>query len=280
MDPNSHLDFNIPSYSTDGDINTHTVTTPCSHSDANSHLETLSETRHMATRAEKDGDKIFCDVCANTQGDVETHLIETGTEIHSKVGAGVDDMSTGKHLYSHFISHTRGQHRNTDMITHNSDPGIEMDTHTEIYNGPAHVNPPLGKFSDSRDTNTQIHDTNAHKKQNKTSICMHSENDAPPGADTNTYAVTPSDQYGDNTHFNSTYIHHDSSGYFLYYVSQYFNLVSSFLFYLSAAVNPLLYNLMSARYRHAVHSLIHTHSPTQSHRLRTTLTARHSTTTM
>uniref|UniRef100_A0A3B5AFK9 Growth hormone secretagogue receptor type 1 n=1 Tax=Stegastes partitus TaxID=144197 RepID=A0A3B5AFK9_9TELE len=32
----------------------------------------------------------------------------------------------------------------------------------------------------------------------------------------------------------------------------YFNLVSSVLFYLSAAVNPLLYNLMSARYRHAV----------------------------
>ncbi|XP_022603641.1 growth hormone secretagogue receptor type 1-like [Seriola dumerili] len=62
--------------------------------------------------------------------------------------------------------------------------------------------------------------------------------------------------------------------------TQYFNLVSSVLFYLSAAVNPLLYNLMSARYRHAVHSLIHTHSPTQSHRLRTTLTARYSTTTM
>uniref|UniRef100_A0A3B5AFR5 G-protein coupled receptors family 1 profile domain-containing protein n=1 Tax=Stegastes partitus TaxID=144197 RepID=A0A3B5AFR5_9TELE len=60
----------------------------------------------------------------------------------------------------------------------------------------------------------------------------------------------------------------------------YFNLVSSVLFYLSAAVNPLLYNLMSARYRHAVHSLIHTHSHTQAHHLRSTLTARHSTTTM
>ncbi|XP_039972409.1 growth hormone secretagogue receptor type 1-like [Xiphias gladius] len=63
-------------------------------------------------------------------------------------------------------------------------------------------------------------------------------------------------------------------------VSQYFNLVSSVLFYLSAAVNPLLYNLMSARYRHAVHSLIHTHSQTQTHRLRSTLMARHSTTTL
>ncbi|XP_065820855.1 growth hormone secretagogue receptor type 1-like [Labrus bergylta] len=59
----------------------------------------------------------------------------------------------------------------------------------------------------------------------------------------------------------------------------YFNLVSSVLFYLSAAVNPLLYNLMSARYRHAVHSLIHTHSHTQTHRRRT-LTGQHSTTTL
>ncbi|XP_033982025.1 growth hormone secretagogue receptor type 1-like [Trematomus bernacchii] len=59
---------------------------------------------------------------------------------------------------------------------------------------------------------------------------------------------------------------------------RYFNLVSSVLFYLSAAVNPLLYNLMSARYRHAVQSLVHTHSHTPSHRPRT-LTARHSTTT-
>nr|XP_046271771.1 growth hormone secretagogue receptor type 1-like [Scatophagus argus] len=65
----------------------------------------------------------------------------------------------------------------------------------------------------------------------------------------------------------------------IYYLSQYFNLVSSVFFYLSAAVNPLLYNLMSARYRHAVHSLIYTRSHTHSHRL-PTLTARHSTTTM
>ncbi|XP_033501248.2 growth hormone secretagogue receptor type 1-like [Epinephelus lanceolatus] len=72
-----------------------------------------------------------------------------------------------------------------------------------------------------------------------------------------------------------------------YYLSQYFNLVSSVLFYLSAAVNPLLYNLMSARYRHAVRSLIHapshlhshTHSNTPSLRLRT-FTTGHSTTTL
>uniref|UniRef100_A0A3Q3B8U2 Growth hormone secretagogue receptor type 1 n=1 Tax=Kryptolebias marmoratus TaxID=37003 RepID=A0A3Q3B8U2_KRYMA len=59
----------------------------------------------------------------------------------------------------------------------------------------------------------------------------------------------------------------------------YFNLVSSILFYLSAAINPLLYNLMSARYRLAVRSLVHRHSQTHTPRLRTT-TTRHSTTTL
>ncbi|XP_036404322.1 growth hormone secretagogue receptor type 1-like [Megalops cyprinoides] len=42
----------------------------------------------------------------------------------------------------------------------------------------------------------------------------------------------------------------------MYYVSQYFNLVSFVLFYLSAAINPILYNTMSARYRSAVRSLL------------------------
>uniref|UniRef100_A0A3Q4GVQ4 Growth hormone secretagogue receptor type 1 n=1 Tax=Neolamprologus brichardi TaxID=32507 RepID=A0A3Q4GVQ4_NEOBR len=59
----------------------------------------------------------------------------------------------------------------------------------------------------------------------------------------------------------------------------YFNLVSSVLFYLSAAVNPLLYNLMSARYRHAVRSLTHTQSHAQARRMHT-LTVHHSTTTL
>uniref|UniRef100_A0A672YKV0 G-protein coupled receptors family 1 profile domain-containing protein n=1 Tax=Sphaeramia orbicularis TaxID=375764 RepID=A0A672YKV0_9TELE len=47
----------------------------------------------------------------------------------------------------------------------------------------------------------------------------------------------------------------DAHLYLLYYLSQYLNLVSSVLFYLSAAINPLLYNLMSAPYRRAVYSL-------------------------
>ncbi|XP_041673467.1 growth hormone secretagogue receptor type 1-like [Cheilinus undulatus] len=65
----------------------------------------------------------------------------------------------------------------------------------------------------------------------------------------------------------------------LYHLSQYYHLLSSLLLYVSAAVNPLLYNLMSARYRHAVHSLIHSNSHTQPHRRRT-LTGQHSTTTL
>uniref|UniRef100_A0A674MXA9 G-protein coupled receptors family 1 profile domain-containing protein n=1 Tax=Takifugu rubripes TaxID=31033 RepID=A0A674MXA9_TAKRU len=67
--------------------------------------------------------------------------------------------------------------------------------------------------------------------------------------------------------------------YFLYYLSQYFNLVSSVLFYLSAAINPLLYNLMSERYRHAVHSLMRKHTRTPTYRLQT-LDVPHSTTTV
>ncbi|KAG9346398.1 hypothetical protein JZ751_006709 [Albula glossodonta] len=42
----------------------------------------------------------------------------------------------------------------------------------------------------------------------------------------------------------------------MYYITQYFNLVSFVLFYLSAAINPILYNTMSARYRSAVRGLL------------------------
>uniref|UniRef100_A0A674DKS7 Growth hormone secretagogue receptor type 1 n=1 Tax=Salmo trutta TaxID=8032 RepID=A0A674DKS7_SALTR len=63
----------------------------------------------------------------------------------------------------------------------------------------------------------------------------------------------------------------------MYYISQYFNLVSFVLFYLSAAVNPILYNTMSARYRHAVRSLLRSHTPRSLH---PPLTPQHSTTTL
>lgn len=67
---------------------------------------------------------------------------------------------------------------------------------------------------------------------------------------------------------------------FHYFFVQYFNLVSSMFFYLSAVVNPLLYNLMSVRYKHAVHSLIRTHSHVQSNRRHTFTAAGQSTTTL
>lgn len=94
----------------------------------------------------------------------------------------------------------------------------------------------------------------------------------------NTQPVTPVnlDTTENDTTFNNTHI---DSQYFLYYLSQYFNLVSSVLFYLSAAINPLLYNLMSERYRHAVQSLMCKHTRTPTYRLQT-LTVPHSTTTV
>uniref|UniRef100_A0A8C4T107 Growth hormone secretagogue receptor type 1 n=1 Tax=Erpetoichthys calabaricus TaxID=27687 RepID=A0A8C4T107_ERPCA len=45
----------------------------------------------------------------------------------------------------------------------------------------------------------------------------------------------------------------------LYHTAQYFNLVSMVLFYLSASINPVLYNLMSGRYRCAVCRLLGIH---------------------
>ncbi|XP_034448716.1 growth hormone secretagogue receptor type 1-like [Hippoglossus hippoglossus] len=47
--------------------------------------------------------------------------------------------------------------------------------------------------------------------------------------------------------------------------SRIFYLVAWILSRLSAAINPLVYHLMSARYRHAVRSLVHTHCLTPSH---------------
>lgn len=95
----------------------------------------------------------------------------------------------------------------------------------------------------------------------------------------NTQPVAPVnlDTTEKDTTFNNT---HTDSQYFLYYLSQYFNLVSSVLFYLSAAINPLLYNLMSERYRHAVHSLMRKHTHTQIQYRLQTLAAPHSTTTV
>ncbi|XP_032886886.1 growth hormone secretagogue receptor type 1 [Amblyraja radiata] len=42
----------------------------------------------------------------------------------------------------------------------------------------------------------------------------------------------------------------------LYLISQYCNLVSCVLFYLSAAINPILYNIMSKKYRVAAFKLL------------------------
>lgn len=76
---------------------------------------------------------------------------------------------------------------------------------------------------------------------------------------------------------SSGHLHHmlnethpnDAYTLFHYFLVQYFNLVSSVFFNLSAVVNPLLYNLMSVRYKHAVYSLIRTNSHAQSNRRHT-----------
>lgn len=253
-DTNSHEDINtlsdVSMEMSERNINIHNVTKAISHSD--DQLKTLSTTGQMTADAHTERDDTLCDICVKSQlklsthTDVDTQLADTEAETHTDVGAD-------KHFYSHVISHTRGQQIDTSTST---ETDTNTTTHMETHNDLTHVNTQL---SENRNTKTSTH------------------KHTPTTADTSTYDVTPTDLYND-THFNDTYTDADAH-LFLYYLSQYFNLVSSVLFCLSAAVNPLLYNLMSARYRHAVHSLIHTHSHTPSHRLRT-LTTQHSTTTL
>lgn len=246
----------------------------------------LTHVKTGKTSAHTEIDEIPCGICAkpkvqiDTHATLDAHLADTEAEKHADTDTQSDDASTDEH-HANGISHTRGQHLNTGPSTHHLDPSIQTGTHaatqTDTHSDAARVDTRL----DTSDANTNRKCcTNAHTH---TSM-QNTPNHTPPTASTNTYAVTPADLYNDNTHhdtpFNYTYTHPDAHlHHFLYYLSQYFNLASSVLFYLSAAVNPLLYNLMSTRYRHAVHTLIHTRSHTRSHRLHT-LTARHSTTTL
>lgn len=244
-------------------------------SDQNTYFLSLSMPIEMSTHAHTDRDKILCDVCANVQKDKQTDA----------------DTQT----YSYAISHLTGGPINTNTATHDLDPGSDMATQ-------------FGRFTEHEEIKSHLHDNTNPTTQitdivkrvlrthNRRLCCVgvHSDMQNCIYSYINfqntlgytsplkyTYTVTPllSDNAHNDTPFNGTFTPPDSDLYFLYHFSQYFNLVSSVLFYLSAAINPLLYNLMSARYRHAVHSLIHTHSQTQTHHLQT-LTAQPSTTTL
>ncbi|XP_034568176.1 uncharacterized protein LOC117832955 [Notolabrus celidotus] len=249
---------------------------------------------------------------SNPSESTDTHWADAVNEMHTNTVVQHEDVSRDLHLNAHVITHAGQKHRNTSMGIHHLDPSIKTGTHTTAQNkthsNTTLVDRQLGTFADNSDINENIYNststdndtqriipshasfptsTQHHRSSSldehtltnssyRMQICMGSH--TPPTSGTSSpYPVTPTHPYS-NTPFNITYTHPDTY-YFLYYLSQYFNLVSSVLFYLSAAVNPLLYNLMSARYRHAVHSLIHAHSHTQSHRRRT-LTGQHSTTTL
>lgn len=203
----------------------------------------------------------------------DRHEAYTDTNSHPDNNT-LSDVSIDRNIDIHTV---------TEPISHS-----DSDTHFKTGKMTAHAHTERDKiFCDiCATTKVQINtltDGDTHLADTGTDV--NSKNNTPnhTPATAHTHAVTPTDLYNDNTHndtrFNDTYTHPDTDLYFLYYLSQYFNLVSSVLFYLSAAVNPLLYNLMSARYRHAVHSLMHTHSHTQSLRMRT-LTTRPSTTTL
>ncbi|KAF3699646.1 Growth hormone secretagogue receptor type 1 [Channa argus] len=281
VETNSQLDTNWTLSTTmDRGIKRDTISEPMNH------MQTLSKTGQLIAQSLSDD----CDTCTkgkirhNTSIKVDTHLGNKETENHTYMDTNSDDRSTDQHFYSYIISHASGHHRSLDTNVPNLHPSRETNTHTptrtEMHKDPTRVLP---------DNQTQNNTSTAtHDKRNRTPISTDPPNDTPsttrrPNA-AGIRGVTPSNQYNHNTHsdvrFNNSHTHPDKHMVFYYFLSQYFNLVASVLFYLSAAINPLLYNLMSARYRHAVHSLIHTHSQTQSHRLRKTLPARHSTTTL
>lgn len=262
-----------------------------------------------------DVDKHLADKESVTHTDMSTQLDNMNTEKHFFLSnTRGQHIRNGKSTLNLRPSIQTDTHTTTQMEAHNDVPHVDTQsgrfierrdtnnhTHNSINTTSHHDTHRIAhKIKQVSHSNTSFHtstekNTNTHtirpccadvhtliRKENWTSICIHTQNTPNrtlPSAGMNTYALTPADLYDDFTHFNDTHNPPDTNSYFLYYLSQYFNLVSSFLFYLSAAVNPLLYNLMSARYRHAVHSLIHTRSHTQSHRLRT-LTTRHSTTTL
>ncbi|XP_037545261.1 growth hormone secretagogue receptor type 1-like [Nematolebias whitei] len=147
---------------------------------------------------------------------------------------------------------------------------VKINARSNYLGTDEHIDSPFSTQTDLDHGNT---DTSMQNPGNKTKTLIETHNDSSVVNSTGLYIHKPHED------LNSTYSHPDTHVYFLYYLSQYFNLVSSVLFYLSAAVNPLLYNLMSGRYRLAVRSLAQQRSRTHTHRLRT-ITARHSTTTL
>lgn len=227
--------------------------------DTSSHLDTLSD---VSTNRNINGHSLE-DTASRTDSDaILGSRSETGklaaTEIvtHADMGKQSDDKSRDKHFNSLVAAVTTEQHINSDLRRHKPNISSHTDTNTSK------------QANRSRYTDVHTHGN----IQKYAAVYINSQitpNKTSPTASVNTNAVTPTDLYNTENDFNSTGMSPDNQPYFLYYLSQYFNLVSSVLYYLSAALNPLLYNLVSTRYRHAVRSIMRTHSHTQSHRQHT-----------
>lgn len=242
--------------SEDRHFNTQATEPLISHPDSDMHFKNPLATEKTSVHSLRESDETF--------PDVDKHLAATETEMHADKGIRSDTSSDD-------ASETReSPETNTYASTYVDTHGSHSDTsyHTDVDTS-EHVN---------RSCCTDV--STLTTIQNLPSILIPSQSNLNgTSRQGDAYSVTPHHLYNtqDGLPFNNTYS--DTRLYFLYYLSQYFNLVSSVLFYLSAAVNPLLYNLMSARYRHAVHSLIRTQSHTQSQHLHT-ITSRHSSTTI
>lgn len=271
LDSSSQLNIQSDG-SVDRHFNTQAPEPLISHPDSDIRFENPSATGRTSVHSPRESDE------------TDKQMATTETQMHTDK-AVQSETSSETHFSSYDASETRERPRNNDISTRDLYPSPEINTYATTY---------VDTHGSHSDTSTRP-DVNTSERvnrscctdvsalttiQNLPSILTHSQSD-PNRTSHQGDNVTPHHLYNtqDGLPFNNTSTYSDTRLYFLYYLSQYFNLVSSVLFYLSAAVNPLLYNLMSARYRHAVHSLIRTQSHTQSQNLHT-ITSRHSSTTI
>lgn len=231
----------------------------------------------------------------NTPVDVDTHPgvgVDRETFMrHTEIGNGDPQAKAdgGDGTDTTTVSDTEGQCikscTHTDLYHSTSVNAVgHTNTHSEIdrnLNRKLHVHKQLGEYKDHHRHNAtdmnkcaMANDSAQNRKHSKhgitrvnrqngdvrqTTAPTHLYGNTNTVTDSNLHATANTDPYDRNINNDTLANHaHNTTLYILYYVSQYINLVSFVLFYLSAAINPLLYNLMSVRYRQAVHSLVRT----------------------
>ncbi|XP_029993569.1 growth hormone secretagogue receptor type 1-like, partial [Sphaeramia orbicularis] len=264
-DAHPHTEANTHPH-TEADAHLHTEANTYLHTQANAHLHTEANA-HLYTEADTHLDT-EADTHLHTQDDAhlhteaDTHLdTEADTHLHTQANA---------HLYTEADTHLETEadtHLHTEAYAH-------LDTEADTHLG-TEADAHLGTEADAH-----LHtDPGAHPPT-EANVSLYTEADAHPHTEADAHPPTEADAHPHTEADAHPSTEADAHLYLLYYLSQYLNLVSSVLFYLSAAINPLLYNLMSAPYRRAVYSLVHKRPPGARGQRGHTFTLHQSTTTV